>query len=987
MSNGKSRAVLLLYQTKTDVAGKLIASFRDRFTQGHLFLAYHAAFPMALTPDLLYRLWKNFQRDIHQNKQDIPWEAVADLLLSPLCKEVGYELYQMDADVRTILLSDLKANHHLGEDRINDLARFLLKYIQQQTHTDPDLAQAQKLVALSYVEPTQAAHELAALIHEKASAILNQPADNGGQGAEMVRMGSLLNTLTEPLTDKQRTEFTPLLTYVEGLTHFVRGDATQAADQFSKIAEGMVIHVLGEQLPVPGQVQVEIQKRQNIQFSSSHQTDKERAEERFQSAVTGLGDEKESAGIDASSRQTDKERAEEQKQRAEERFQSAVTGLGDEKESAKISAAILLQTFLRPGYEQFYTQIFDLAVANLRLIRTSHPPEDPNAPQHLTPLSQALIDVFKEAFPLARSQNNRSPQSLNATGIQLDNAYLRGSDLKRVWMPRASLRIADLSEADLSGAMLSEADLSGAMLRGADLSEADLSEANLSGAMLSEANLSGAYLSEARLSGAMLSKADLSGAMLRGADLSETDLRGVKMNNETDLRGTNLQGAKYNTKVMQEKEAQGKLVTIEPTQWPQGFDPDGAVDEVPMTSSSQFTVSPPPPSQSNDAQAQSASSAQESIPTPDTGGRSAPSQQGPLEEDRRQRLYSSITCVVTIHGVAFQQAPREGVAGYADHLHTHLCRELNKDGVELLSDDPDRRSNQMGDSAPIYVESVWPPESFYREAGLKRLGSWEEDHRVLSVADAPLVERNAPIAHIALVYSDLRPEISTDADPNYGHVKVLVHKALTPSSKLKEGRNILARIEDDIATYVVNNRERERVRSFVSDAILRLVYREDVGAIVLNCNGNGTVIALDVLHQLPLLAIKKIKTFITVGSPLRKYTTLFQWGRELEMASTFPEWLNFWDQRDPVADPLTPSFGWQRGERSTPEQMTGLFVGLDPNTGALTPLLIRDILVDNLAHSKGGGLQAFNYWDNEKEFVNPLADILLAIVSDVQMWA
>src|SRR5438067_2334620 len=106
----------------------------------------------------------------------------------------------------------------------------------------------------------------------------------------------------------------------------------------------------------------------------------------------------------------------ERDKRAEERFQSAVTGLGDEKEGAKIGAAILLRTFLRPGYEQFYIQTFDLAVAHLGLPRNSHPPEDPDAPLPLTTLSQALIVVFKEAFPLARSQNHAGPQSLDATG-------------------------------------------------------------------------------------------------------------------------------------------------------------------------------------------------------------------------------------------------------------------------------------------------------------------------------------------------------------------------------------------------------------------------------------------------------------------------------------------------------------------------------------------------------------------------------------------
>src|SRR6266480_2983519 len=111
----------------------------------------------------------------------------------------------------------------------------------------------------------------------------------------------------------------------------------------------------------------------------------------------------------------------EQEKRAEERFQAAVTGLGDEKKGAKIGAAILLRTFLRPGYEEFYTQTFDLAVAHLRLPTTPDSPEDPTSSLPLTTLSQALIVVFKEAFPLARSQNKGSPQSLDATGIQLDN--------------------------------------------------------------------------------------------------------------------------------------------------------------------------------------------------------------------------------------------------------------------------------------------------------------------------------------------------------------------------------------------------------------------------------------------------------------------------------------------------------------------------------------------------------------------------------------
>src|SRR6266487_5169447 len=53
------------------------------------------------------------------------------------------------------------------------------------------------------------------------------------------------------------------------------------------------------------------------------------------------------------------DRQAEREKRAEERFQAVVEGLGSEREEAKVGAAITLRTFLRPGYEQFYTKVFD----------------------------------------------------------------------------------------------------------------------------------------------------------------------------------------------------------------------------------------------------------------------------------------------------------------------------------------------------------------------------------------------------------------------------------------------------------------------------------------------------------------------------------------------------------------------------------------------------------------------------------------------------
>ncbi len=270
-----------------------------------------------------------------------------------------------------------------------------------------------------------------------------------------------------------------------------------------------------------------------------------------------------------------------------------VTRLSDGKGEAKIGAVILLRTFLRPGYEQFYGQTFDLAVANLRFQRTTtHPladpvPEEerededlqsyedlededlevygePNAPLPLTTLSHALIVIFKEAFPRARDSLKKQegtfrPAFLDASRIQLDNAYLAEADLSQAWMPQVFLRKANLSNANLSGmnlsraslmwanlsyANLSHANLSGTQLYQANLSHADLSRANLSDALLNNTDLSHATLSYANLTEASLRDADLSGAKLDNAKLSKIQF-GSSNFSDADLSNANLSGAEF----------------------------------------------------------------------------------------------------------------------------------------------------------------------------------------------------------------------------------------------------------------------------------------------------------------------------------------------------------------------------------------------------------------------------------------------------------
>ncbi len=400
-----------------------------------------------------------------------------------------------------------------------------------------------------------------------------------------------------------------------------------------------------------------------------------------------------------------------------------------------------------------------------------------------------------------------------------------------------------------------------------------------------------------------------------------------------------------------------------------------------------------------------------------------------------------ITCIVTIHGIGFQQAPSEGVKGYADDLHKHLCCELNKDGVELLSDDPDHRSRQIVGSVPIYVESVWPAGSLHREAGLRRLGSWvDDDRRAVSYdrKDDPkqeLVSGNACIAHVALVYSRLEGDgprlgasiiTATRAIANlrrYSRVVALVKmlyvdliqpslkllwamvrrrpSVLVPSLRVRQddkkdatGKGsaprhpsgfmaILRQLENDVAAYICDNGSRQRVRSFVLDALLRLALRDDVSAIILNTHSNGTLIGLDVVQELPPLASKKIRAIITAGSPIRKYVDLFTWGEYLalepEMAPWLGQWWNFYDERDIVADRLLPYAGWKRGTEPTKEQLMGIYQAADPS-GNTSHILINDKGVNNVKNSPGGGIPAHNYWDNREEFIPQVAEIVRNVV-------
>jgi hypothetical protein len=217
------------------VAVEQIVGFAKQFDEAHLNLACHAAFPLVLTPDLLYQIWAHFV-------PEAPWTAVARVLLSRLCRQVGYEMYEMDIAVRNLLLKELK--EQFGQKRLEELGAFLIDYVAQQlTGDDPDtqdLREAQEWTALAYTKPDEAARKLAQALTQRVKQ---------EDMAEILRLTSLVETFAEPLVE---AGFEPLLVYVNGMATFIRGNQESAKYQWGKLpVQERQIQIAGVSLYIP----------------------------------------------------------------------------------------------------------------------------------------------------------------------------------------------------------------------------------------------------------------------------------------------------------------------------------------------------------------------------------------------------------------------------------------------------------------------------------------------------------------------------------------------------------------------------------------------------------------------------------------------------------------------------------------------------------------------------------------------------------------
>jgi len=228
------------------IAARQIEIFCDKYTQkdgqNYQILLSYAAFPLVLTPDLLYQIWANFSLEIS-------WIGVARILLSPLCREIGYEAYEMDLSIRNELLKEL------ADEELQKLGQFMLQYIEKRlTDTDEssqNIKERQRLTALAYIQPNQATRELVQKLNNR----INKYEDI----REAFRWTTFIKTLANPLSEKG---FEPLLT-LNNIIIKTAHDKTNTSEYKKLIKDWQKQEPeFSQKLGLPGQIKLPVSELQ-----------------------------------------------------------------------------------------------------------------------------------------------------------------------------------------------------------------------------------------------------------------------------------------------------------------------------------------------------------------------------------------------------------------------------------------------------------------------------------------------------------------------------------------------------------------------------------------------------------------------------------------------------------------------------------------------------------------------------------------------------
>ncbi|WP_295581914.1 formylglycine-generating enzyme family protein [uncultured Lamprocystis sp.] len=228
-----------------DLAAARIARFAQRFGEPHRRLAWFAALPLILTPELVNYLRVHFLSDCG----GAPWISEADLLLSDLCRPIGYEQFAIDQDVRAVLIAELAAVPD-GVQRMREAARLLLRYCRHLGRGGAGLSpaelQAEEWSAMAYLEEHRgtAARAITAALGQAWTAAAPGAGTGGCPAAELARLVRLTEALRANLAAHRE-----LLDYAAEVARLLRDPAALTERLTAAGAPGAVRRVEGVLVP------------------------------------------------------------------------------------------------------------------------------------------------------------------------------------------------------------------------------------------------------------------------------------------------------------------------------------------------------------------------------------------------------------------------------------------------------------------------------------------------------------------------------------------------------------------------------------------------------------------------------------------------------------------------------------------------------------------------------------------------------------------
>jgi len=216
-----------------------VERFVRSFQPSYRLLAYHAALPSILTPELV-----NYLRNKFLRQEGVPWIAEVDLLLSDLCQPVGYEQYAMEASVRAYLVENLE--QFLGKDRMEEVARLLIGYLNRLARRSSALQRpelkAQQWAAMVYLDDRRGE-----AVGEIVQAFLDASVAEGTKDLLLASRWEMdrLSRITQELAP-QLNNYPNLLEYAQLISQIVADPNSverEVVMQSFFLAEGMTLKV------------------------------------------------------------------------------------------------------------------------------------------------------------------------------------------------------------------------------------------------------------------------------------------------------------------------------------------------------------------------------------------------------------------------------------------------------------------------------------------------------------------------------------------------------------------------------------------------------------------------------------------------------------------------------------------------------------------------------------------------------------------------